>query len=56
MTSLGSLVARGSVVPVRNLTQGKALETRLDLTPRLAKILLAGGLLAYARAKLAGKQ
>jgi len=55
LANLKSLVARGLVIPVQNLTQGKTVEARLDVTPRLARILLAGGLLAYARAKLAGK-
>ena len=55
LAGLKSLISQGSVVPVRNLTQGKTVETRLDVTPRLAQILLAGGLLAYARMKLTGK-
>jgi aconitate hydratase len=55
LAGLRSLTGRDSVVPVRNLNQGKTVETRLDVTPRLAQILLAGGLLAYARMKLTGK-
>ncbi len=54
IVDLKSLISRGSVVPVRNLTQGKTVQTKLDVTPRLAQVLLAGGLLAYARAKLTG--
>jgi aconitate hydratase len=54
IVDLKSLMSRGSVVPVRNLTQGKTVQTKLDVTPRLAQVLLAGGLLAYARAKLTG--
>ena len=56
MTRLESLIGRGSIIPIQNLTQGKTVETRVNVTPRLAQILLAGGLLSYARAKLAGKQ
>jgi aconitate hydratase len=55
LANLKSLIGRGAAVPVRNLTQGKTIETKLELTPRLAQILLAGGLLAYARTKLTGK-
>lgn len=56
LANLRSLIGRGSIIPIQNLTQGKTVETRLNVTSRLAQILLAGGLLAYARAKLAGKQ
>ncbi|NWF57426.1 MAG: aconitate hydratase [Syntrophaceae bacterium] len=55
LSNLKSLIGRGAAVPVRNLTQGKTIETKLELTPRLTQILLAGGLLAYARTKLTGK-
>jgi hypothetical protein len=44
------------VIPIENLTQAKTVETRLDVTPRLAQILLAGGLLAYTREKLIGQK
>jgi len=54
LADLKSLISRGSVVPIRNLTQRKTVQTKLDVTPRLAQVLLAGGLLAYARAKLRG--
>jgi len=54
LADLKSLISRGSVVPVRNLTQGKTVQTKLNVTPRLTQVLLAGGLLAYARAKLTG--
>jgi aconitate hydratase len=36
-------------VMVENLSSGKSIETRLDLSPRLKKILLAGGLLAFVQ-------
>jgi aconitate hydratase len=52
LAGLRSLISRGSEVPVRNLTQGKTVKTRLDVTPRLSQILLAGGLLAFARKKM----
>lgn len=38
-------------LPLENLTQGFMVETRVDLSPRLREILLAGGLLAYSREK-----
>jgi aconitate hydratase len=56
LANIRSLIGQGSVIPIQNLTQGKTVEAKLGVTPRLAQILLAGGLLAYARAKLAGKQ
>ena len=56
LTNLGSLVKGGSAIPIENLTQGKTLESKLDVTPRLAQILLAGGLLAYTREKLIGQK
>ncbi len=55
MVNLRALIGQGSVIPVQNQTQGRTVEVRLDVTPRLAQILLAGGLLAYSRAKLAKK-
>ena len=54
LANLGAIISQGSVIQVQNLTQGKAIAIRLDVTSRLARILLAGGLLAYARSKLAG--
>jgi aconitate hydratase len=51
LRGLQELIQRGSKIPVENLSQGKTVETKLDVTPRLAQILLDGGLLAYARAK-----
>jgi aconitate hydratase len=36
-------------VMVENLSSGKSIETRLDLSTRLKKILLAGGLLAFVQ-------
>jgi aconitate hydratase len=38
-------------LPLENLTQEFMAETRLDLSPRLREILLAGGLLAHSREK-----
>ena len=55
LANLKSLIGQGSTIPVQNLTQGKTVETRLDVTPRLALIIQAGGLLAYARERLSGK-
>jgi aconitate hydratase len=54
LANLRSLIGQGSVIPIQNLTQGKTLEGKLDVTPRLAQILLAGGLLAYVQKKLKG--
>ena len=55
LTNLETSINQGAAIPIRNLTQGKTVETRLDVTPRLARIIQAGGLLAYAREKLGGK-
>jgi len=46
---LRGLVAQGEVIPVENLTQGFTINTRLDLSPRLREVILAGGLLEYIR-------
>lgn len=54
LVNLRSRVSRGSLIPLENVTQGKTVETRLDVTPRLAQIILAGGLLPYTRAKVIG--
>jgi aconitate hydratase len=51
MRNLITLVREGSKLPLENVTQGFVVETRLDLSPRLREILLAGGLLAYIREK-----
>jgi len=56
MANLHSRISQGPLIRVENLSLRKAVETRLDVTPRLAQILLAGGLLAYTRAKLTGKK
>ena len=56
MVGLQSLVSPSSVIRVENLSLRKTVETRLDVTPRLAQIILAGGLLAYARARLTGER
>ena len=45
------LLREGKDLPLENTTQGFVAETRLDLSPRLREILLAGGLLAYSREK-----
>ncbi|HSR11235.1 MAG TPA: aconitate hydratase [Thermodesulfobacteriota bacterium] len=55
IADIGSLIRQGATVPILNVTQGRRIETRLAITPRLARILLAGGLLAYTKAKLEGK-
>jgi aconitate hydratase len=52
MVNLRPLIGQRSVIPIQNQTQGKTVEVRLDVTQRLAQILLAGGLLPYARTKL----
>jgi aconitate hydratase len=44
-------VREGKGLPVENTTQGFTVEARLDLSPRLREVLLAGGLLAYSREK-----
>jgi len=56
LANLRSRISRGSLIPLENVTQGKTLETRLDVTPRLAQIILAGGLLSYTRAKVIGQK
>jgi aconitate hydratase len=56
LTNLGSRVKGGSAIPIENLTRGRTLESKLDVTPRLVQILLAGGLLAYTREKLIGQK
>jgi len=49
--NLITLLGEGRKFPLENVTQGFVVETRLDLSPRLREILLAGGLLAYIREK-----
>jgi aconitate hydratase len=56
MANFQSRISQGSLIRIENLTLGKTVETRLDVTPRLAQILLAGGLLAYTREKLGGQK
>jgi hypothetical protein len=51
MRNLITLLGEGRKFPLENVTQGFVVETRLDLSPRLREILLAGGLLAYIREK-----
>jgi len=41
----------GRMVSIRNLTQDITFDVTCDLTPRQVQILLAGGLLNYARDK-----
>jgi aconitate hydratase len=55
LTNLETSINQGSPILIQNLTQGKTVQTRLDVTPRLARIIRAGGLLAYAREKLGQK-
>lgn len=54
LANLRSLTGQGPVIPIQNLTQGKIVEAKLDLTPRLAEVLLAGGLLPYVQKRLKG--
>ena len=55
LTNLETSINRGATIPIQNLTQGKTIQTRLDVTPRLTRIIQAGGLLAYTRERLSGK-
>jgi aconitate hydratase len=54
MVNLRALIGHRSVIPIQNQTQGRTVGVGLDVTPRLAQILLAGGLLAYVQKKLKG--
>lgn len=56
LKDLRSQVKQGPMIPVENLTRAKTVPTRLNLTLRLARILLDGGLLAHTRAKFAGQK
>jgi aconitate hydratase len=56
LANLGSLIHQGYGIPVENVIQGKTVQTRLDVSPRLGRILLAGGLLSYTRARLGRKE
>ena len=45
-----SLIASGeSEIPVQNLTKGRTIVTRVELSDRLRKLLLVGGLLNSVR-------
>ena len=44
-------VAAGGPIVVRNETKGTVIPARLELSPRLTGVVLAGGLLNYARAR-----
>jgi len=50
LSGLRERLERGAPVIVENLSSGKKIETRLDLSPRLEKIILEGGLLAFVQA------
>jgi aconitate hydratase len=51
MTGLHDALKNGTNIMVENLTQNKTIETKLDVSPRLREVLLAGGTLAYATAQ-----
>jgi aconitate hydratase len=51
MTGLHDALKNGTNIMVENLTQNKTIETKLDVSPRLLEVLLAGGTLAYATAQ-----
>jgi aconitate hydratase len=48
LSKLKVAVREGLNIGVENLTNGLTVETKLDTSPRLRKVLLAGGTLAYA--------
>lgn len=47
--SVRSCVESGTRLAVANLTRGESFDVSYDLTPRQAKVLLAGGLLNYIK-------
>jgi len=49
--SLSHLIREEKNLQLENVTRGFMVETRLDLSPRLREVLMAGGLLAYSREK-----
>ena len=44
-------VESGEEIVVKNVTRGTSFKTKLEVSPRLRKILLAGGLILYTRAQ-----
>ena len=44
-------VESGEEIVVKNVTRGTSFKTKLEASPRLRKILLAGGLILYTRAQ-----
>ena len=44
-------VESGEEIIVKNVTRGTSFKTKLEVSPRLRKILLAGGLILYTRAQ-----
>ena len=44
-------VGSGEEIVVKNVTRGTSFKTKLEVSPRLRKILLAGGLILYTRAQ-----
>ncbi|GAF68370.1 unnamed protein product, partial [marine sediment metagenome] len=54
LADLRTTVAERDTVTVRNVTRGAEFETRLNLSPRQRKILLAGGVLNLAGADAKG--
>ncbi len=55
LADLGLSIKNGSVITIENVSRAESVEARLDVTPRLARIILAGGLLAYTRLNLREK-
>jgi aconitate hydratase len=49
LTSLRERLEQDALVIVENLSSGKKIETRLDVSARLKKIILAGGLLGFVQ-------
>ena len=48
MTGLGDALKNGKNIMVENITQNRTVETKLDVSPRVREVLLAGGTLAHA--------
>ncbi|MCK4601810.1 MAG: hypothetical protein KAU28_05055, partial [Phycisphaerae bacterium] len=46
---VGEAITSSDTVRVRNLTKGREIICKVNLTPRQRKILAAGGLLNYTR-------
>lgn len=52
ISNLPDQIMKGSAITALNKTQGYEMSLKLELSPRLKKILLSGGLLAYTKANL----